>query len=86
MKEVFIGGMPATSTKEFVAGTFGNYGLVVSCELQHSTKHRLMVKLKMATADSAHWLVRNLNGNMAIGLESPIFVDLFEDSGWMWKT
>ena len=84
MKEVVLIGMPSNSTTEFVTGICSNYGLVVSCELLHNKEYGLMVKLEMASAASAQGLVRNLNGNMAVGLKSPLFVGSFEDCGWMW--
>ena len=90
MKEVITGGMPATTTNKIVTGIFSRFGLIVSCELQHNAKHRLMIKLKMANAKIADWLVRAFDGSLAaaegIGLEAPLFVDSFVDSGWMWKT
>ena len=90
MNEIIICGMPATTTNKIVTGIFSRFGLIVSCELQHNTKYGLFVKLKMANAEIADWLVRAFNGSMAaakgIGLESPLFMDSFIDSGWMWKT
>jgi hypothetical protein len=80
MMEIFIGGMPAKSTKEFVVGIIGQYGIVESCELLPCA-WGLTVKLKMATAEMAQWIVCNLNRNIAVGLELPIYVGFTMDCG-----
>jgi len=74
VEEVIISGLPATSTPEFVAGIFGPYGTIVSCEMVPGTPQGAAVKLKMATAAQAQWLVTNLNGNMPVGLETPVYI------------
>ena len=86
MKELFIAAIPATMTNKSVSAIFGDHGRVMSCEVRHSTRFGPMAKLKINTAYSAARIVRNLNGTTPSGLELPIFVDLFEGSGWMWTT
>jgi hypothetical protein len=81
MKEIFIGGMPVTSTKEFVVGIIGQFCIVESCELLPCA-WGLTVKLKMATAEKAQWIVWNLNRNIAVGLELPIYVGFTMDCGF----
>jgi hypothetical protein len=93
-QEIIVGGMPATSTIQFVTGIFGKlrHGTVVSCERRFSTRpgFGVMYKLRLATAHDAEWCIKTLCGSekaaTLLGLESPIFVDSFVDSGWMWKT
>jgi hypothetical protein len=80
LMEIFIGGMPDKSTKEFVVDIIGQYGIVESCELLPCV-WGLTVKLKMATAEKAQWIVRNLNRNIAVGLELPIYVGYTMDCG-----
>jgi hypothetical protein len=80
LMEIFIGGMPAKSTKEFVVDIIGQYGIVESCELLPCV-WGLTVKLKMASAEKAQWIVRNLNRNIAVGLELPIYVGFTMDCG-----
>jgi hypothetical protein len=94
-QEIIVGGLPATSTIEFVTGIFSKKSwqvTVASCERRWSSRpgFGMIYKLRLATAQEAKWCIKTLNGSekaaTVMGLESPIFVDSVVDSGWMWQT
>jgi len=75
-EEVVIGGLPSMATAETVSGVFGPYGQIVNLEMLPATTPGgpTGVRLKLASAAQAQWLVTNLNGNMPVGLDAPVSV------------
>lgn len=72
--EVLITGLPATSTEESVRAVFGPYGTILECTVQPDGAQGQAATLRMADIAQATWLCRNLDGNMPVGLDSPIHV------------
>lgn len=75
VEEVIISGLPSDATPESVKSVFGPYGTILECDMVASAVGPgSSARMKMGSTGQAEWLVTNLNGNMPVGLESPINV------------
>lgn len=72
--EVILSCLPATVTEASLMATFAPYGAVVECHLLPDDAQGKVARLRMGSQAQAAWLVQNLNGNMPVGLETPIQV------------
>jgi len=72
---LFIAGLPLGFSEDMVWQLFGQYGPVSSVRVLHSTgKPDTAVLVRFADSHMATWMVDNLNGNIPVGLASPITV------------
>lgn len=73
---VFVGDLPQQVTKEDCETIFSAYGTVVQCRTlpprQPGGKASALVRF--GSVEEATWVVENLNGNLAEGLEEPLIV------------
>jgi len=72
--QILVGNIPSTSTEETMTNIFGAYGTVTECKQVMDTAAGKSFVLRMASLSQAAWLCQKLNGNMPVGLESPISV------------
>eukprot|EP00929_Paragymnodinium_shiwhaense_P003594 TRINITY_DN104190_c0_g1_i1.p1 TRINITY_DN104190_c0_g1~~TRINITY_DN104190_c0_g1_i1.p1 ORF type:complete len:529 (+),score=121.88 TRINITY_DN104190_c0_g1_i1:95-1681(+) len=72
---LFVAGFPVDTTEEAVKNIFGAYGVVLSVKvLPANGKPDMAALVRMQDRQMAKWLVDNLNGNMPVGLSTPITV------------
>jgi len=73
---VYIADLPEQIDEQTIKGVFGAYGTVMSCRAMQSKRPGQMgaALVRFASADEAAWVVQNLNGNLAEGLEHPVKV------------
>merc|ERR1712232_919153 len=73
---LFIAGMPMTSTEEWVKDFFGKYGTVAQCKVLPDQPGKLdkAALVRFADENQAKWVVENLNGTTPEGLSSPLTV------------
>eukprot|EP00927_Polykrikos_kofoidii_P049094 TRINITY_DN43221_c0_g1_i1.p1 TRINITY_DN43221_c0_g1~~TRINITY_DN43221_c0_g1_i1.p1 ORF type:complete len:552 (+),score=75.59 TRINITY_DN43221_c0_g1_i1:230-1885(+) len=72
---LFIAGLPVHMTDELVREIFCAYGGIIRTRvLPDNGKGDRAALVKMARVAEASWLVQNLNGNIPLGLSTPITV------------
>eukprot|EP00403_Amphidinium_massartii_P013670 CAMPEP_0178428758 /NCGR_PEP_ID=MMETSP0689_2-20121128/30448_1 /TAXON_ID=160604 /ORGANISM="Amphidinium massartii, Strain CS-259" /LENGTH=615 /DNA_ID=CAMNT_0020050551 /DNA_START=38 /DNA_END=1881 /DNA_ORIENTATION=- len=73
---LFIAGLPPDITEEKVMEVFVPYGSIASCKLVGSDAHAgsNAALVDMVDINMAKWMVDNLDGNIPVGLTSPIQV------------
>jgi len=73
---LYLKGLPVDSTEQFLLSIFGQYGLVKSIKILpvQPGKNEASVMMQMGSVEEAQWLVDNLNGNIAQGMTSPVYV------------
>lgn len=79
---IFIGDLPETFTVENCQAVFSQYGEIAQCRVMPSRgpgTGSAMVRFKNPA--EAAWVVENLNGNFAEGLEAPIAVRFANQRG-----
>ena len=70
---VFITGLPDHCTEDMIAQVFGPYGRVASSRIvPDNGKPGRAALVEFVDLVSAQWVVMNLNGNMPVGLDSPL--------------
>jgi len=70
---VFFGDLPAGISKEDCEAIFGGYGTVTSCRVNFPKPGgKASALVRFSSVEEATWVVENLNGNLAEGLEEPI--------------
>lgn len=78
---LFIAGLPVDVTEERLREVFTPYGTVASVRILPSNgKPDAAALLRMVDPNMAAWLVENLNGNIPVGLSTPLSVR-FAQSG-----
>jgi len=73
---VFIGNLPEHITREDCEEIFSKYGSVVQCRAMgpKMTGAKASALVRFSTEEEAQWVVDNLNGNLAEGLDDPLIV------------
>lgn len=71
---IVISGLPATAMEESIKAIFGPYGSVVEVKVLGDSAQGRSAWMMMGNVAQAAWICSNLNGNMPVGLESPIWV------------
>mmetsp|Transcript_41173 Transcript_41173/g.74391 ORF Transcript_41173/g.74391 Transcript_41173/m.74391 type:complete len:606 (+) Transcript_41173:82-1899(+) len=72
---LFISGLPADITEEKVMEIFLPYGQISACKMVGSDGHAANAALvTMVDLNMAIWMVENLDGNIPVGLSTPIQV------------
>ena len=72
---LFIAGLPLGLSEDMVWQLFGQYGPVTSVKVLPTTgKPDTAVMVRFADTHMAMWMVENLNGNIPVGLTTPITV------------
>lgn len=72
---LFIAGMPAGFTEESIRSIFAPYGAILSIKvLPGNSKPDTAALVRMQDPAMAAWLVENLNGNIPLGLTTPVSV------------
>lgn len=80
---LFVAGLPLGYTEDLIKQVFGQYGAVNSCRvLNNPGKPDLACMVQMADAGMAMWMVDNLNGNIPVGLSTPISVRFAQPVGY----
>mmetsp|Transcript_53876 Transcript_53876/g.136805 ORF Transcript_53876/g.136805 Transcript_53876/m.136805 type:complete len:280 (+) Transcript_53876:65-904(+) len=70
---VFIGDLPVDLSKEDCEAVFAQYGTVTSCRVNPpKAGGKASALVRFASVEEATWVIENLNGNLAEGLEEPI--------------
>lgn len=71
---VFIGDLPAHITKEDCESIFQGYGSITQCRVMapKAPGAKASALVRFASVEEAQWVVDNLSGNLAEGLEEPI--------------
>lgn len=79
---LFIGGLPVSTTEETLKTIFGPYGSISSCKvLPDNGREDRAALVRMADPNQAKWLVDNLNQNIPVGLTTPITVRFSQSGG-----
>merc|ERR1719198_2827252 len=79
---LFIAGLPMEITVEQLQAVFGQYGAIGSCKvLPNNGKPDAAALVRMVDANMAKWMVDNLNGNIPVGLASPLTVRFAQGGG-----
>lgn len=76
---LYVKGLPNDMTEDQLGEIFNKYGQIVSFKLMAYAENASAM-IRMATPDSARWLVENLDGNVPEGLTDPIVVKYANDS------
>jgi cold shock CspA family protein len=73
---LFIAGLPMTTTEEFVRDFFAKFGAIQQCKVLPDQPGKLdkAVLVRFADEKQAKWLVENLNGTTPEGLSQPLTV------------
>lgn len=77
--ELLISGFTAGTDAEKVKSILSPYGHISSCEVQSVGEAGTVVRMKLASAAQAAWIASNLNGNMPVGLDKPIYIAFAQD-------
>lgn len=77
---VLVSGLPAACNEESLCGVFGLYGALQEIQILGEDGRGQSAWMKMGNSAQADWMCKNLNGNMPVGLETPIWVQLAPDS------
>lgn len=80
---VFVGDLPAEITNDQVAEIFGAYGTVVQCRAlpPKGGQTKASALVRFGSVEEATWIIDNLNGNLAEGLEEPIICRYANNNG-----
>lgn len=77
---LFVAGLPPNTTEDRIKEIFGAYGQVIQCKvLPNNGKNDTASLVRMGTEEQARWLVDELNGNIPLGLTSPLTVRYAEN-------
>ena len=82
--EICVEGFPSTVDENAVGQVLGQYGAVVSVARalpQHGLPHGGYI-LKMVDPKEAKWLVENLNRNIPVGVNFPVYLEFAETASW----
>merc|ERR1719369_2239526 len=71
---IYVGDLPADIDEARLGAVFGAYGTVKSSKILPGPG-KCGALIRYTTTEEATWVVENLNGNIAQGLESPIKVN-----------
>jgi len=71
---VFVGDLPAALGQDALSVIFSAYGEVVQCRMlpPKGQNGKASALVRFSSVDEATWVIENLNGNIAEGLEAPI--------------
>lgn len=73
---VFVGSLPGDITEDTVRTVFGAYGTVVECRVMPPKDGRFAgtasAMVRFSSVEEGTWIVENLNGNLAQGLNDPV--------------
>jgi len=81
---VIIGDLPADLDEQGLKSNFEAYGTIKWCKLwdgKGSKGGKKSAMIEFASVEEATWLVENLNGNVPLGLETPVSVKFKSKSG-----
>jgi len=79
---LFVAGLPLDMTDDWMRQVFGQYGAIASCKvLPANGKPDCAAMLRMSDKSMAVWLVDNLNGNIPMGLQTPVTVKYAQSQG-----
>jgi len=73
---VYIADLPGDVDEQLVKSIFSGYGTVLSCKAMQSkyAGQKGAALVRFGSTEEATWVVQNLNGNIAEGLEEPVKV------------
>lgn len=73
---IFVGDLPLEITMEHVKTVFASYGSVVQARVLQPKRpgQKASALVRFGSVEEATWVVQNLNGNLAEGLDEPILV------------
>merc|ERR1719181_2646655 len=75
-ESLFISGLPPDMTEERLRQIMSQYGSVVACTVMPPAgMPDCCALVRFADVAGAKWIVQNLNGNMPLGLSTPISVN-----------
>lgn len=80
---LYIKGLPPNITDDLLKQIFGAYGTVVSTKVMPPRSPDMkesVACVRMVDVEQATWIVQNLNGNIPVGLETPVMVK-YADGG-----
>lgn len=80
---IFVGDLPSNMTNDMVSSIFSSYGTVVQCRAMppKTPGGKASALVRFGSVDEATWVVNNLNGNLAEGLQEPVVVRFANGSG-----
>merc|ERR1712083_1210472 len=70
----YVNGNTGTADDATVRGIFGAYGTISTVKILPPKGDKGACIVKFATQPEAEWIVENLNGNIAQGLETAVIV------------
>lgn len=87
LRNVFIGDLPAYITLQDCEAIFQGYGTVVQCKVMEPKNEgqKSSALVRFANVEEAQWVVENLNGNIAEGLEEPVVARFANPPGSKWE-
>lgn len=73
---LFVAGLPLDMTEESVRDLFGQYGSVAQCKVLPDQPGRTdrAALVRFSDEGQAQWMVENMNGNIPVGMSSPLTV------------
>lgn len=93
---LFVAGLPLDVTEDRVRELFGQYGTVSQCKIlpDQPGKADRAALVRFGDEAQARWMVENMNGNIPVGLSSPLVVRFAGDrpgatppmGGWYGKS
>merc|ERR1719230_1750766 len=82
--KIFIGDINPTLTEQTVKEVFNAFGNV--SDFRYIAPKMPGAKaaciIKFGTVDEAKWIVENVNGNVPAGMQEPVVVKYYSQSGW----
>mmetsp|Transcript_42879 Transcript_42879/g.135082 ORF Transcript_42879/g.135082 Transcript_42879/m.135082 type:complete len:425 (+) Transcript_42879:71-1345(+) len=84
---LFVGDLPPHLQKEQFEAIMSAYGTVTSCRVMppKNPGQKASALVRFQSVDEATWVVENLNGNLAEGLEEPIVCRYANAGGGSWS-
>lgn len=81
--KLFISGLPVDATEDLITSVFSQYGLLISSKILPVGvgKTELSALVHMGDINMAKWLVENVNGNMPVGMSTPVNISFASDPG-----
>lgn len=80
-EKLFVSQLPADTTEEMVSSVFSQYGLLTSAKLLplQPGSSDLSAVVHMDDVNMAKWLVENVNGNIPVGMSTPVSISFASD-------
>merc|ERR1719277_2046149 len=80
-EKLFVSQLPADTTEDMVSSVFSQYGLLTSARVLPLQPGRTDVSavVHMDDVNMAKWLVENVNGNIPVGMSTPVSISFASD-------